>query len=67
MKNIEKNLNYINYCLGLTQTNLNKNDSRAKCDYYEARMMPLKKNKYESFLCDIKVELNQLIIDKIYL
>ena len=67
MKNIEKKLNYINYCVGLSETNLNENDSRDKCDYYEARMMPFKKSKYESFLCDIKVELDQLIIDKIHL
>ena len=61
-KYIEIELKYINSWFGLSnQTIYNRRI------HYDIIMWPYEKNKYESILSDKKIELNQLIIEKMYL
>ena len=63
-KYIESKLANINYYLGLSKNELcNRHD----INNYEVSMLPFDKNRYESLLNDTKVELNQLIMEKIRL
>ena len=66
MKNIKKELNYINYWLELIKKDIYNKRVMHQCNY-EVNILPFEKNKYESILSDKKIELNQLIIDKIHL
>ena len=63
-KYIESKLANINYYLGLSKKEL---CNRRDINNYEVSMLPFDKNRNESLLNDTKVELNQLIMEKVRL
>ena len=62
IKYIEIELKYINSWFGLSNQTIYNNRI-----HYDIIMWPYEKNKYESILSDKKIELNQLIIEKMHL